>query len=261
MLLLQTLKLSKNFGGLQAVNELDLDIFESEILGLIGPNGAGKSTVFNMISGFFPPSSGKIIFRGEDITGLRADLIAQKGISRTFQASTLFMESTVLDNVFAGFHMYYKEPAWKAFLHTAGARKEDNNLKEEALNILNFMGIGELKDELALNLPHGLQRILGVCVALASNPKLLLLDEPLTGMNPTEKTDMMDKIRQIREKGITIALVEHDMKAVMSICERIVVLSYGKKIAEGNSQEVKENKEVIEAYLGKPRGKRNATRS
>lgn len=254
MALLQTRNLTKYFGGLSAVHSLDLDVFNSEILGVIGPNGAGKTTLFNMISGFFAPTSGNIVFEGEDITGLRADQITQKGIGRTFQASTLFMQATVFDNVFTGFHMHYKQVGWKAFLHTPATRDEELAMKQRTTEILELMGLVALKDELAQNLAHGHQRTLGVCMALATNPKLLLLDEPVTGMNPAEITTMIDKIRQIRDKGATIIVVEHDMRAVMRMCDRIVVLNYGEKITEGLPQEIRENKEVIEAYLGREEG-------
>lgn len=254
MAILQTKELTKHFGGLRAIDQLDLDVFSSEILGVVGPNGAGKSTLFNMISGFFAPTSGNIVFEGEDITGLRADQIARKGIGRTFQASTLFMQSTVFDNVFTGFHMHYKQAGWKAFLHTPAATHEERGMRERTKEILELMSLVALKDELAHNLPYGYQRILGVCVALASNPKLLLLDEPLTGMNPNETTTMVDKIRQIRDSGVTIILVEHNMRAVMRVCDRIVALNYGKKLTEGLPQEIRENKELIEAYLGREEG-------
>jgi branched-chain amino acid transport system ATP-binding protein len=254
MPLFQTKELTKNFGGLCAVNHLDFDLFDSEILGLVGPNGAGKTTVFNIISGFFSPTSGNTAFKGEDITNLKADQIAQKGIGRTFQASTLFMQLTVFDNVLIGFHKHYKEAGWKAFFHTSAAKGEEQFMRQRAESVLEFMQLDMLKNEIAHNLPHGLQRILGVCVALATEPNLLLLDEPMTGMNPTETTMMINKIKQIRDKGITIILVEHNMKAVMDVCDRIVVLNYGRKIAEGLPPEIRKNKEVIEAYLGREEG-------
>jgi len=254
-IILEVIKLNKHFGGLAAISELDLDVKDTEILGLIGPNGAGKTTLFNVISGFFPPTNGKVIFNGQDITWLKAHEIAHLGISRTFQATNLFMRISVLENVFTGYHLSYKTNRLKRILRTPAALKEEESLRRKALDVLEFMGLTPLKDELAANLPHGHQRILGVCMALATPPKMLLLDEPVTGMNATETQNMIDLIRQIREKGITIVLVEHDMKAVMNLCDRIVVLNYGQKIAEGLPEEIRENKEVIEAYLGRERKK------
>lgn len=248
------MKLNKNFGGLAALSELDLDVRDSEILGLIGPNGAGKTTFFNVISGFLPSNSGKVIFDGRDITNFKAHQIAHLGISRSFQASVLFMKISVLDNIFTGYHMSYKTSVWKRLLRTPSALREEEALKQRAMEILQFMGLGALKDELAENLSHGHQRILGVCLALATHPRLLLLDEPVTGMNPLETQIMIGLIKQIRDKGITIIMVEHDMEAVMSLCDRIVVLNYGRKIAEGLPEEIRKNKEVVEAYLGKEGG-------
>jgi branched-chain amino acid transport system ATP-binding protein len=251
MALLEIRNLSKYFGGLVAIDQLDLDVFDSEILGLIGPNGAGKTTLFNVISGFFSPTSGKVIFKGKEITRLKPREIAGMGIGRTFQSTTLFMEATVFDNVFTGFHRHYKAAGWETFLHTASVRKEEEAIKRKAVEILEFMGLASLEGELAQNLPHGHQRILGVCIALATNPSLLLLDEPVTGMNPGETLIMIGLIRQLRSRGITIVLVEHDMKTVMSLCDRIAVLDYGNKIAEGTPREISENQEVIQAYLGR----------
>jgi branched-chain amino acid transport system ATP-binding protein len=248
--LFEVRNITKNFGGLPAVGDVSFSVSPGEILGLIGPNGAGKSTVFNLISGFYPLSYGNVIFKGEDITGRKAHAITGLGVSRAFQEVTLFMKLSVLENVLSGFHLYYHQGAWKSVLHTPAAREEENRAKEEALKIIEFMGLSAVKDQLAQNLPHGHQKILGVCVALATHPSLLLLDEPLTGMHPEETEEMMRVIRQIRERGITIILVEHNIDAVMRLCSRIVVLNHGRKIAEGLPQEIRNHKEVIEAYLG-----------
>lgn len=249
--LLSVEQLGKRFGGLTALNDLRFHVFQSEILGVIGPNGAGKTTLFNVITGFLRPTTGRIIFKGEEIAGLRPDQIARMGIARTFQASVLYMEATCFENVFMGFHMHYRQPKWKAFLHTRSAHREESLARQKAIEVLEFMGLEGHKNELARNLPHGQQRVLGICIALAIGPELLLLDEPATGMNSKETTVLMDQIKQLRNMDITVVLVEHNMKAIMNLCDRIVVLNYGQNIAEGSAREIRNNEQVLEAYLGK----------
>jgi branched-chain amino acid transport system ATP-binding protein len=250
MALLEIRTLSKYFVGLAALNKLDLDVFDSEMVGLIGPNGAGKSTLFNVICGFYPPSEGNVIFKGKDITGLKSHKIARMGIGRSFQASTLFMKSTVLDNVLTGFHINYKEPVWKSFLHTSSARKEEKILREKAMEILDFTGLASQKDKFAENLSSGYQKTLAISIALSTNPDLLLLDEPVTTLSPDRVEMIMDLVNKVRGSGTTVVVIEHNMKAIMDYCDRIVVMAYGRNIAEGLPNEIRDNRDVIEAYLG-----------
>ncbi len=250
MHLLEIKKVSKYFGGLKAIDNLDLVVDQGEIRGLIGPNGAGKSTLYNVISGVHRPTSGRVIFNGEDVTGHKPHKTTEMGLVRTFQAITLFKNFSVLKNVLAGCHLYSKVIFWGALLNTPGTAKKQRGSEEKALEILEFMGLLEYRDELALNLPHGHQRVLGVGIALAAEPELLMVDEPVTGMNDEETGVMMGIINKINDRGITILLIEHDMKVVMGLCEKITVLNFGEKIAEGSPDEIKENPDVHEAYLG-----------
>lgn len=243
--------LTKNFGGLVAIDNLELKVLRSEILGVIGPNGAGKTTLFNLICGFLKPTKGKIIFKGNDIIGLKPHKIAELGIGRTFQRTTLFMDSTVFENVLAGFHLGYKVDIIKTYLHTLESRKEAELIRQKCVDILELVGLVPFKNELAKNLSHGYQRALGLGIALACNPVLLLVDEPVTGMNSQESQTMMNIVKKIRDKGITVMIIEHDMKVVMNLCDRITVLSFGQKIAEGLPEDIRRNKEVIEVYLGR----------
>lgn len=250
MALLEVRGLTKYFGGLAAVNELDFDVNKKEILGIIGPNGAGKTTAFNLITGFYRPTSGKIIFNGYDITGHKPNEIAGRGLVRTFQATLLFKSKTVLENVMLAHHLQQRTSFLGRLFDTPSAQREREKSRQQSMEILKFMGLARVKDELPSNLPHGLQRLLGVSIALPAKPQLILLDEPVTGMNAEETMTMMGRLQEIRKKGITIVLVEHHMKAVMAICDRIVVLNFGKKIAEDVPEKIRVNKDVIEAYLG-----------
>jgi branched-chain amino acid transport system ATP-binding protein len=250
MALLETKDLTKQFGGLAAIDQVNIEANCGEILGLIGPNGAGKTTLFNLITGSLRPSYGKIFFKGEDITGLKPNQIAEKGIVRTFQASTLFDKRTVMENVLIGCHLQFHTGLLRVLFNTSRTRSEEKEIRQRALEIIEMTGLSPVRDELAGSLPHGHQRVLGICIALAANPELLLLDEPVAGSNPEESVRLMSLVKKLRDRGITIILVEHDMKAVMHTCDRIVVLNCGKKMAEGNPEEIRENRDVIEAYLG-----------
>lgn len=249
MALLEVKELCRHFGGLTAINNLDLDVEKGEIRGVIGPNGAGKTTLFNVISGVYRPTRGSIQYQGEEISGLKASEITERGVVRTFQRTALFHDFTVLGNVSVARHLHAKEGFWGTIFGASKRIKDKNGQK--ALEIVEFMGLGDLKEELALNLPHGHQRALGVAVALAAEPKLLMLDEPVTGMNLTETQHMTGLIRKVRDEwGMTILLVEHDMKVVMGLCDKVSVLNFGEKLAEGLPDEIQENENVIEAYLG-----------
>ena len=242
--------LTKCFGGLVAVDGLDLSINQGELVGLIGPNGAGKTTLFNLITGFLRPTSGKIMFGGEDITGQKPHSIAEKGIVRTFQATSLFPNFTVLQNVVAACHLKPRIGFWEAALHTSSSHRKEEHILSRALKITQFVGLDGSKDMPAQSLPHGHKRMLGIAIALAAEPKLLLLDEPVSGMNAEEVTEALVLINRIWERGTTILLIEHNMRVAMHLCQRIVVLNFGKKIAEGSPKEMRENAEVIQAYLG-----------
>lgn len=247
---MEILKLSKAFGGLMAISEFDLSVSQGELLGLIGPNGAGKTTFFNVVSGVYRPTKGRIICRGKNITGLGPDKIAAQGIVRTFQQTLIFSNHTVLQNVLVATHLQSKLVFWPALFNTSNYQERERKTSLRALELLDFVGLVHVKQELANNLPHGYQRVLGVAIALAANPFILLLDEPMTGMNQEETEAMMDLVKKINQSGTTVLIVEHNMKAVMSICSRVVVLNFGQKIAEGSPEEISKNEAVIQAYLG-----------
>jgi branched-chain amino acid transport system ATP-binding protein len=251
VVLLNICNLTKYFGGLAAVNDLNLDVNQGEILGLIGPNGAGKTTVLSVISGSISPNKGNCIFKGENLTGLPPHQISQKGIARVFQGNVLFRNLTVMTNVLIGVHLRSKIGFLGSLFGSSYSRRLEKAMYEKTMEILEWVGLTDRADELAINLPHGGQRLLCMSVALASDPELLLLDEPVTGMNAEEVSVMLSLIKMLREKrGITSIVVEHNMRAVMSLCDRIVVVSSGAKIAEGSPEEITKNPAVIEAYLG-----------
>lgn len=249
-MVLEVNKISKQFGGIQALSDVSFSILEGEILGLIGPNGAGKTTMFNMITSVLSPTSGNIFLNGEKINGLKSHQIATKGICRTFQNIRLFPEMTVIDNVMTGSHSRTKSGVWKSVFRTRSQKREEKEIYQQAQNLLETVNLLKEQETIAKNLAYGQQRRLEIARALASEPTLLLLDEPAAGMNERETEELHQLIIKIRQMGITILLIEHDMPLVMKTCVRIIVLNFGKKIAEGEPNTIQTNPEVIKAYLG-----------
>jgi branched-chain amino acid transport system ATP-binding protein len=249
-MVLKIKNISKNFGGISALTDVTFSINEGEIFGLIGPNGAGKTTMFNIITNMFPQTTGEITFFEEKITGIKPHKITNKGICRTFQNIRLFSQMTALENVLVGGHSRSKSGVFSGVLRTKAQREEEERLHVKAKQLLELVDLSNYETVIAENLAYGQQRRLEIARALASEPKLLLLDEPAAGMNETETDDLYYLIKKVQERGITVLLIEHDMPLVMKLCDRITVLNFGKKLAEGTPEEIQNNQAVIEAYLG-----------
>jgi len=252
MALLETTGVVKRFGGLTAVDRMSFSLDKGEIVSIIGPNGAGKTTFFNTLTGIYKPEEGELHFDGHSLVGLRPDQVAALGVSRTFQNIRLFGSMTVVENILVGMHVRLKQSVPQALLRAGFFKREEAAAEKRANSLMRYVGLGEVGNELAKNLPYGAQRRVEIARALGADPILLLLDEPTAGMNPQETAEAIRLFRRIRdEKGITILLIEHDMRVVMNISERISVMDYGEKIAEGSPDEIRRNQRVIEAYLGR----------
>ena len=256
--LMQVDGLEKRFGGITAVRDYSLDLAQNELLGLIGPNGAGKTTVFNMLSGILPPTAGRIRLLDMDITRFAPHQTAKAGIARTFQNIRLFRDLTVLDNIKVAFHMHRGAGLWSTLAHLPGFRRAEDRMEKEARDFAEMMQLTHVLDQPAKNLPYGDQRRMEIARAMAARPKVLLLDEPAAGMNPQETQSLMETIRTLhREHKISILIVEHDMRLVMNLCQRIQVLNQGQLLAQGSPEQIQNSPEVIEAYLGSSRSKEN----
>lgn len=252
--ILETENLTKDFGGLRALDHVTIAVYEGELLGLIGPNGAGKTTFLNSIVGICRPTSGRVILEGQDVTGLKPHQLTEKGLAKTFQLVTLFDESTVLENILIACNMKSRPGFWGSVFDTSSNKKKSSQMLDEALGILELIGIGDLKGEIAGTLSHGHRKLLQLAMALTLSPKVLLLDEPAAGMNVDEITSMMNLVKEKQRNGVGVILIEHNMRVIRNYCDKVVVLDYGQKIAEGTPEEVSINKDVIKAYLGEVKG-------
>ena len=248
--LLETRDLKKSFGGVNAVDGLDFHVGEGEILGVIGPNGSGKTTLFNLVTGFLKPTAGKILFRGADITGARPHLIARRGVVRTFQLNLLFRSFTVRDNVAHAFQLQRRTGPVGAFFRPRRVRDEESHFLQRADEVLELVGMSDRRDQYARQLSYGWQKTLTLAIGLATQPKLLLLDEPITGIAPTRVDAIGELIRDANEQGTTICLIEHNVNLIMGLCDRIVALNFGRKMADGSPDEVAHDPDVVQAYLG-----------
>jgi branched-chain amino acid transport system ATP-binding protein len=242
--------LHKNFGGVRAVRDVSFDVAAGSVFALIGPNGAGKSTMLNLISGVYQPDAGTLSFDGADLAGLPAHRRVRLGIARTFQKIRLFKQLSVLENVVAGFHIHHDVPAWQYLIHANAFRSDHARCRAEAMELLSFMGLAAQRDALAGSLSYGEQRMLEFARALATKPKLLLIDEPAAGLNAAEVDTLLDRIRITRDRGVTVVLVEHNMELVMNVADRVLVMDYGQLLFEGGPAEVQKNEAVLAAYLG-----------
>jgi branched-chain amino acid transport system ATP-binding protein len=252
MALLETTNVVKRFGGLIAVNKMNFSLEKGQIASIIGPNGAGKTTFFNSLTGIYTPEEGEIRFNGHNLIGLRPDQVVERGIARTFQNIRLFGSMTVIENILVGMHIQLKQSGVDALFRTKVFHQEEAEAEQKAKDLMSYVGLKNVGNELARNLPYGGQRRIEIARALAAGPTLLLLDEPTAGMNPNETEEAIKLFRRIRDdKGVTVLLIEHDMRVVMNISERISVMDYGEKIAEGTPAEIRSNQRVIEAYLGR----------
>lgn len=252
MALLEINNLTKVFGGLKAISDITFSLEKGRIVSIIGPNGAGKTTFFNTLTGIYKPDGGTIKFNGKSLVGLRPDQIAARGIARTFQNIRLFPDMTVIENILVGMHIHFKQSPLQTLFRLPGFKKEEAEAEKKAARLMQYVGLKRVENELAKNLPYGAQRRLEIARALAAEPLLLLLDEPAAGMNPQETEDIIRLFRHIKaDMGMTILLIEHDMRVVMNISEDICVMDYGEKIAEGTPQQIRANTRVIEAYLGR----------